>query len=203
MWVAQREVGRSSGRHIDAQGRHILWNAVLVFALVGCEKHRESDPAPVPLEVRVRSDTSAFERLPIRPPRAQIWMANVTPAPPRGGGPALPDALPDTALPAPPPRPLESDPRLKPPILRTPAELLFPRESSRGGRSERMTVELDVRVDEKGEVSNVVWAGGEADSSIVRAARQCAFRMRFYPALSAGRPVAVWCRQRFEMGGEF
>jgi len=24
--------------------------------------------------------------------------------------------------------------------------------------------------------------------------------MRFYPALRGGRPVAVWCRQRFEFG---
>jgi hypothetical protein len=26
--------------------------------------------------------------------------------------------------------------------------------------------------------------------------------MRFYPARRAGRPVAVWCRERFDFGGE-
>jgi hypothetical protein len=32
----------------------------------------------------------------------------------------------------------------------------------------------------------------------VDAARECALAMRFYPALRAGRPTAVWCRQRFD-----
>jgi len=32
----------------------------------------------------------------------------------------------------------------------------------------------------------------------VFAAERCAWAMEFYPALLGGRPVDVWCRQRFE-----
>jgi TonB family protein len=61
-------------------------------------------------------------------------------------------------------------------------------------------VELDVRVDETGVVTDAHWAGGSADSSLVAAAIACAEAMAFYPAQLAGRPVAVWCRQRFDFG---
>ena len=47
-------------------------------------------------------------------------------------------------------------------------------------------------------VADVRWAGGDADSALVLAAERCAEAMEFYPALLAGRPVEVWCRQRFE-----
>src|SRR6266545_850269 len=45
------------------------------------------------------------------------------------------------------------------------------------------------------------WAGGSEDPARVAAATACARAMRFYPALRAGRPVAVWCRQRFDFPG--
>ena len=61
-------------------------------------------------------------------------------------------------------------------------------------------VGLDVRVDEEGAVSHAEWAGGSRDTALVTSAIECALAMRFFPALRAGRPVAVWCRQRFEFG---
>ena len=64
----------------------------------------------------------------------------------------------------------------------------------------RAEVELDVRVDESGEVTDALWAEGSADPALVAAATACALGMRFYPALQSGRPIAVWCRQRFDFG---
>ncbi|MGH7730963.1 MAG: energy transducer TonB, partial [Candidatus Eiseniibacteriota bacterium] len=64
------------------------------------------------------------------------------------------------------------------------------------------SLELDVRVDEQGDVSEVLWAGGTRDPALVRAGIACARAMRFFPAQRAGRPVAVWCRQRFDFGAE-
>jgi TonB family protein len=58
-------------------------------------------------------------------------------------------------------------------------------------------VDVDVRVAEDGSVSDARWAGG-GDSALAAAAIRCALDMRFFPALQAGRPVAVWCRQRFD-----
>jgi len=176
--------------------------AWLVLASAGCSKDHstEATPAPVPLEVHVRADTGSSTRLVIRQPRARVWMANVTSAPPSGIAPSLPEAAPDTVFPEIATRAVEIDPQLKPPILKSPAEITFPSESNRRLRASRVTIELDVRVDETGAVTEVAWAGGDADSSIVNAARECARTMRFYPALLAGRPVAVWCRQRFQLG---
>ncbi len=47
-------------------------------------------------------------------------------------------------------------------------------------------------------MSDAVWSGGSADSALVRSATDAALALRFHPALQAGRPVAVWCRQRFD-----
>jgi TonB family protein len=95
--------------------------------------------------------------------------------------------------PASPPA-LEVDPRLEPPIPKHLGVLRVPR----GAR--RASVDLDVRVAEDGTVSDALWAGGSGDSALVAAAVDCARAMTFYPALQAGRPVAVWCRQRFDFG---
>ena len=54
---------------------------------------------------------------------------------------------------------------------------------------------------ESGAVTDALWAGGGTDSALVAAARACALGMSFFPALRGGRPVAVWCRERFEIGG--
>lgn len=85
------------------------------------------------------------------------------------------------------------DDDLRPPIARGPATVRL-RASRRGW------LELDVRVDENGEVSDAIAVGGDADSATVRAAIDAALGQRWYPATRRGRPVAVWCRQRFEAG---
>jgi outer membrane biosynthesis protein TonB len=82
---------------------------------------------------------------------------------------------------------------LKPPLLQKSGTLIPP-------PGKRGSVELDVRVTEEGDVSDALWAGGSSDSLLVAAAISCALEMRFYPALQAGRPIAVWCRQRFDFG---
>lgn len=67
-------------------------------------------------------------------------------------------------------------------------------------RARRGWVELDVRVDEDGAVSDAMFAEGAADSAAVEAAIEAALAMRYWPAVRSGRAVAVWCRQRFEFG---
>jgi len=121
----------------------------------------------------------------------------VSPKPPAAIEAPLPAA--SAGIPPPetlPPPALEIDPGLKPPILRAPARLHLPAAPPRAE-----PVELDVRVSETGEVTDARWAGGSANPARVAAATACARAMRFYPALKAGRPVAVWCRQRFDFPG--
>ena len=111
--------------------------------------------------------------------------------------PPLPAAAPETLAMAPPEPPrLEVDESLKPPILRRAARLRLPP----GARP--ASVVLEVRVDEEGRVSDAQWAGGSADSALVRAATDCALAMEFFPALQDGRRIAVWCRQRFDFGSK-
>jgi len=171
---------------------------LLVCALWGCGRERKQSPPPAPLPVEVFADTSRSERLRVEPPPARVWLANVRPVREPGNLVPTPAAPPETMLPEPAPPSLEIDGDLKPPILRERAPLVLPSAALRRERS--VSVELDVRVDEAGNVADARWAGGGADSALVRAALDCAARMRFYPALRAGRPVAVWCRQRFDFG---
>jgi len=91
------------------------------------------------------------------------------------------------------PEPAEGDDALRPPIPRGPATVRL--RASRHG-----WLELDVRVDEHGEVSDAIAVSGDADSATVQAAVEAALGLRWYPATRRGRPVAVWCRQRFEAG---
>ena len=162
-----------------------------------------SRPVAVPLAVNVYADTGRGGHLEVRPPAARVWLANVTPARMPAPAPALPEALLDSLpLPEEAPPGLEVDPGLKPPILRAPGTLALPP----GWHGPRTSVDLDVRVDESGRVSDALPALASGDSvvieaGLVEAARRCALGMRFYPALQAGRPVPVWCRQRFDFGG--
>lgn len=167
----------------------------LMLAACAREADRASDPqagAPYPLPVDARADTGAATTL-AAPPRAWLARVGIAPAPiARAGddGPALP--VPEPAAPPAPEAPgLEVDDDLKPPIPRTRAPLIVPRAASG-------IVEVDVRVDEAGRVTDVEWAGGVSDSALVAAAIACAEAMTFYPAQQAGRAVAVWCRQRFD-----
>ncbi len=162
-------------------------------------------PQPLALAVRVLADSGRATTLPVRTPAApkdtshgapvaRAWLATVTPA--RDDLPSSPVPEPDVsgggALAAPPM--LEVDPGLLPPVLRDPAALVV--RAPRGARP--ASVELDVRVDEAGEVSDALWAGGSQDSLLVHAAIECALGMRFWPARRGDAAVAVWCRQRFD-----
>ena len=170
----------------------------LLLAMAACGRREPRSGQPAELPVNVLADSGRSQRLhvqvPPQPkPKAVVWLVRVSPSRP----------APEPALPMPSPEPLESipdpprlalDEDLKPPLLRHAGTLRVPGVGSRGA------VELDVRVSEEGEVSDALWAGGSGDSSLVAAAVSCALEMRFFPALQAGRPVAVWCRQRFDFG---
>ena len=170
-----------------------------VLLLAGCGRDKKSSGGPLPLLVEIRSDTSRLERWSVSPAReARVWMARVAPARAPVAEPDLPEAHQDTVLPEPAAPALEIDDDLKPPILRSRAILVVPRhEQPRPNAS----VELDVRVDQNGSVTDALWAGGSRDPELVAAASDCALRMRFYPALQGGRAVPVWCRQRFDFPG--
>ena len=171
----------------------------LLVSLGGCAREHPASTQSLALSVRATADTGSMERLEIRPPRpARAWLARVTPAPPGTLAPPLPAAEPDTLLPetAAPPA-LDVEAGLMPPVLRDPARLVLPAALH---ALHFESVELDVRVSETGEVTNVLEAGSGADSALVEAASACARSMRFYPARRAGEPVAVWCRQRFDFG---
>lgn len=182
---------------------------VLLFA-GGCERSPEPaasrPPSPsvaIPLAVNVHADTGRGGRLEVRPPTARVWLASVTPARVTALAPVLREARPDSLSPPKDPPPgLPVNPGLKPPVLRAPGTLVLPP----GWRGPRVSVELDVRVDESGRVSSALPAAASGDSTVievglVEAARRCALGMRFYPALQGGRPVPAWCRQRFDFGG--
>jgi len=177
---------------------------VLALAALGaaCDRRHAALEPPQRLLVSVFADTSRAERLHIVPPlseaprAAKVWLTQVTPARPAPIAAPLPEAAPSPIEDAgPPPPSLAVDPDLKPPILRAPGSLRIPSRARRG------YVELDVRIGEDGAVTDAIWAGGSPDSSLTDAAVACALAMRFYPALRAGRPTAVWCRQRFDFAG--
>jgi outer membrane biosynthesis protein TonB len=168
----------------------------------GCARQRPpARPQSAPLAAQVYADTGRGGRLSVRLPVAHVWLARVTPAraePPEPVAPeAAPESLPtlDDTAPA-----LEADAGLKPPVLRAPAPACLRQAPvpPGGRRAVAGWVDLDVRVDEAGAVSEALWMAGSADTALTRAALRCALSMRFYPALRAGRPVSVWCRQRFD-----
>jgi len=182
----------------------ILW-------LPGCGRARPpaGEQTPRALPVSVFADTGRTTTLRVTPPpggarpdsgaHAAVWLARVSPARIEPAAEPPPEAATDTLAPEPPGAPLPPpslvvDGSLKPPLPRSQTPLAVPRGA-------RGSVELDVRVDERGEVSEVRWAGGSRDPALVRAATDCAHGMHFFPAERAGQPVAVWCRQRFDFGG--
>jgi hypothetical protein len=171
----------------------------VALTLAACE--RRAVPTrrtpPVALAIRLGADSSRTERLEVTPPRARVWMSRVSSVRPLSLELPSPDAAPAAPEPEPPAPPPSFDlsAELKPPLLRSAEPLRVPRGSRRA------SVELDVRVDEDGAVSDALRAGGVTDSTLVAAAVNCALAMRFYPALQSGRPVAVWCRQRFDFLG--
>ena len=176
----------------------------MALLVAGCSRDQralDTSEASLPLHVDVRADTGDAQFVVVVPPPAQVWVSRVAPA--RSSPSAeseLPAATPDSvisesqgAAPL-----LEIDDDLKAPILRSRPVLEVPSEYSRMRRVR--SVELDVRVDEQGLVTDALLAGGNGDSTLVLAATECAFHMRFYPALQAGAAIPVWCRQRFDFG---
>lgn len=182
--------------------------ALLVAPLLtmGCGPAPAVEDAPRALPVDVYADTGRTIVLHAEPPpaipvspapavRGSAWLARVSPSPVAIAG--TPEAAPAAETlavgPAEPPALVVED-GLKPPLPRASTPLAIP-AGARG------SVELDVRVDEQGRVSEARWADGSRDPAMVRAAIECARAMRFFPAQRAGQPVAVWCRERFDFGG--
>jgi hypothetical protein len=165
----------------------------------------ESRTPPVALPLLVLADSGRSTTLRVNPaatavPRdvqpVRAWLVEVSAS--RPAAPAVGMPPPDSVrIALDPPAGLALDDGLRPPIPRGRTAVVLP--DGRGAR--RAVVELDVRVDERGDVSDAMWAGGSEDSALVAAAEASALAMRFHPALQSGRPVAVWCRQRFEFGG--
>jgi TonB family protein len=181
------------------------FHAALLLGLAagpGCGRSPEPDASdqtrPIALPVEVLADTGHATTLAVKPPaEARAWLARVSPSRAPAPSPPLPAAEPESLrFPLEPPAPPVAvvDEGLKPPLPRNAPPLRLPP----GARGRAASVELEVRVDEWGEVSDAEWAGGSRDSLLTRAAVECALAMRFHPALKGGRPVAVWCRQRFD-----
>ena len=181
-----------------AAGLASLATAAIV---VGCGRSERRPASATALAVEVFADTSRSVPLHVAPPpAARVWLRGVATARRAGIDAPLPSAEPETLPPdttAPPA--LLIDPALKPPILRSAARLVLP--SSRASATHAEAIELDVRVSDAGDVAEARWAGGSADTALVAAAIACARSMTFHPALLGGRPVSVWCRQRFEFPG--
>lgn len=192
-----------SGRSIHGAFRAPALLALLFAGACGEPDTREVREPASRLPLRIEADSGRTIALAVpSPEQARAWLQRVSRTAPARVTPPVtldlppPQAPPET-LPVEPgtPEELVIDEGLKPPILRRPALLRLPAE-----RGRVLLVDLDVRVNETGEVSDARWAGESTDSSAVRAALDCARVMRFHPALQRGRPVAVWCRQRFEFG---
>jgi hypothetical protein len=171
----------------------------VLLAAAGCGRAERASgrrpPGALALPVTVLADSGRTVSLRLPPPAARVWLERVRLSPPRAPAPPLPAAPPDTLYPEPAAPAAPAGEGLKPPILRAPARLRVPARVARG-----TAVELDIRVDERGAVTDVAWSGGSADSALVGVARECALGMRFFPAVKGGVPVAVWCRQSFEFG---
>jgi TonB-like protein len=166
-------------------------------AVPGCGRSRPPQPSSTALDVQVFRDTSRAMTMHIEPPpAARVWLRGVAISRPAAIDAPLPAADPEAAPPdtSPPPA-LPIDPRLRAPLLRSAAPLVIP--PSRAPAA----VELDVQVSDTGAVTDARWAGGSTDLALVAAATACARSMTFHPALLGGKPVSVWCRQRFEFPG--
>lgn len=169
-----------------------------VLCVVGCGRRQPaSDSTATPVRRSVAGaleDSGASVRLAVRPPVTGVRLAEVTPARGTTLAPPLPSAAPDSAIPSSDgTAATATDDALHPPIPRAAGSLAAPSTLQRAE-----FVELELLVDERGDVSDVRWVDGARDSALVRAARDGAATLSFYPALLRGRPVAVWCRQRFE-----
>jgi periplasmic protein TonB len=190
---------RSSPAHRASRTRR-RWLAALALGLAGCGERRSEAPveAQAPLAIQVYADTAHGPSPGAPPPPAvSVWLERVGPVRPAALDLPPPDAPPDTVIPESPPSPaIETG--LTPPVLIAAVPLVTPRDPR--GAHARGSIEIDLEVDDNGRVTQTVWAGGSADTALVRAAIECARSMRFRPARRGGQPIAVWCRQRFDFG---
>ena len=70
----------------------ILLAAAMLISVGACSRERSHEGKTLPLPVDVRADTASSVPLVTElPPTARVWVARVTPAPPSGPGPELPD----------------------------------------------------------------------------------------------------------------
>ncbi|MFN8587859.1 MAG: TonB family protein [Candidatus Eisenbacteria bacterium] len=177
------------------------------FVLAGCSgMPSRQTPAPAADSAHAAAAAAAAESAPgaLRPlagfdpatlPPARVAFVRVSP---RREGLHVPSPAPEAAAPEPHAEvpaiaALTADDELRAPILRDTVRV-------DRARARRGWVELDVRVDEDGAVSDAMFAEGAADSAAVEAAIEAALAMKYWPAVRSGRAVAVWCRQRFEFG---
>ena len=177
--------------------------ALLALALLaaGCGRGRPPEsPARLPRELPLTVLADSARGVTLTPSRTVS-----APAPARlvllavSQQRAAPAASPPEVPPAEPPAPSGAVDRLPVDLgLHAPIPLAPARLALAGGT--RGWVELDVRVDERGDVTEAIFAAGAADTSLMRRAVDAAMAMRYRPARRAGQPVAVWCRQRFEVG---
>jgi protein TonB len=173
--------------------RHRAWivTSYLVATVVGCGRppvHPARDASSRTDSLALTADRPPSVTLPPAPPPLTVLRI----APERSDAHVPPPQAPPEAPPesnAPVDR-LPIDDRLRPPVLREPLRAPI-------ARLARGWVELDVRVDERGEVTDVRLASADADRAGVQAALAAARTLRYFPARKAGEPVAVWCRQRF------
>lgn len=173
----------------------------LTCVLAGCGRK----PEPTARETRSPAEDSALiaadrpERLvvPFAPPASgRLVVERVAPAR------ASLDLAPPQAEPSEPPpaaekNRAEDDAQLKPPIARGAPEVPRVGRAPAAGGSGKVT--FDVRVSETGEVTDVELVETDADPLTVEAAKRAAWGLRYHPALLRGEPVAVWCRQVFEV----
>lgn len=183
--------------------RHLT--IIVLIGSAGCARHDERASAvdtSTPLPVSVLADSAlrlsmpggALAGAPSAPPRLTLQRVSPTRAALELPAPDAPASPPSHADPESTPREgLAVDESLRPPLPMS-AEAFVLRGARRGW------VELDVRVDEQGQVSDAMIVAAAADSATQAAALEAAYAVRFHPAIQRGRPVAVWSRQRFEVG---
>lgn len=177
--------------------RNCLWLLAMAYLTCGCGNDSRSPDAslPRPLPVSVLADSAPGTALPPARwggfPRAHLTLLRVSPQ-------REAEAPQAEAPPGEPPSPtggaerLPIDDRLRPPVPRDGATLHL---AQAGGR----WVDLDVRIDESGVVTDAAPVAGDTAAALVLAACRAARAVRFYPARLSGRAVAVWTRQRFDL----
>jgi hypothetical protein len=139
-------------------------------------------------EARALADRAQVLVLPREEGAGAIVIERVTPTLANLDLPS-PDAEPGEV---PPPEPAaRGHEPLKPPIARGAPLTVHASGAAR--------VTLDVRVDEQGEVTDVLVVACAGDTLAVPAAESAAFAVRYHPALLGTRPIAVWARQSVDV----